>query len=40
MTTFDILRHAVYHDECKHWKGGEQSSDPLIRQKMQDSVLR
>ena len=33
MTTFDILCHAVYHDECKHRKGGEQSSDPLIRLK-------
>ena len=33
MTTFDILCHAVYHDECNHRKGGEQSSDPLIRLK-------
>ena len=31
MTTFDISCHAVYHDECKYRKGGEQSSDPLIR---------
>ena len=31
MTTFDISCHAVYYDECKYRKGGEQSSDPLIR---------
>ena len=33
MTTFDILCHDVYYDECKHRKGGEQSSNPLIRLK-------